>query len=94
MPGNSRRRKFSTRSKQVKGRAVVPPQSPAQSPVLSQPAEPVAVSKPAVPRKSVSVSRATAVPVSYPQIGAELRTIAILSAIMLIVLVVLAKVLA
>lgn len=93
MPGNSRRRgKFSPQSKQGKGRAVSPP-LPAQSPVVSQAVEPVAVSKPAVPRKSVPVSRAAA-PVSYPHVAAELRNIAILSAIMLLVLVVLARVLA
>lgn len=94
MPGNSRRRgKFSPRSKQGKGRAVPPPLR-AQSPVVPQAAEPVAVSKPVVPRKSVPVSRAAAAPVSYPYVATELRNIAILSAIMLLVLVVLAKVLA
>ncbi len=94
MPGNSRRRgKFSPRSNQGKGRAAPPPVL-AQSPVVSQAAEPVAVSKPALPRKNVPVSRAAAAPASYPHVATELRNIAILSAIMLLVLVVLAKVLA
>lgn len=94
MPGNSRRRgKFTPRSNQGKGRAVPPPVL-AQSPVVSQAAKPVAVSKPVVPRKSMPVTRAAAAPPSYPHVAAELRNIAILSAIMLVVLVVLAKVLA
>lgn len=94
MPGNSRRRgKFSPQSKQGKGRSVPPPVR-AQSPVISQAAESVTVPKPVVPRRSMPAPRAAAAPVSYPQIGAELRTIAILSAIMLLVLVVLAMVLA
>lgn len=94
MPGNSRRRgKFSPRSKQRKGRAVPQPLH-TQSPVVSQAAESVAVSNPVVPRKSVSAPRAAAAPASYPHVATELRNIAILSAIMLLVLVVLARVLA
>lgn len=95
MPGNSRRRrgKYSPQSKQGKGRSSPPPLR-AQSPAVAQAAEPVAVSNLAVPRKSVPVPKAKAAPVSYPYIATELRTIAILSAIMLLVLVVLARVLA
>ncbi len=95
MPGKSRRRqgKYSPQSKQRKGRSSPPPVR-AQSPAVAQADEPVFASNLQAPAKSVPAPKAEAAAVSYPYIAAELRTIAILSAIMLLVLVVLAWVLA
>lgn len=94
MPGKSRRSrgKYSIQSKKKKGRPRRPTML-AQQPAAAQ--VPEAASSPQVPVPSVEVPTPMAKPalVRYPYIATELRTIAILAGVMLIVLIVLALVL-
>lgn len=87
MTGKSRRGrgKYSTPSKKRKGRPNRPAML-AQQPAVAQTQEPVSSPDGPVPSASVSAPMAKPSAVQYPYIATELRTIAILGAIMLIVL--------
>ena len=91
MPDKSRRRKGtpSVQSKKKKSR-LIRSTTLAPQPAVAQTGEPAA--KPSVSVPSVKVPAPVAKPtaVRYPYIAAELRTIAILAGLMLILLVVLA----
>ncbi|MFC2013694.1 hypothetical protein ACFLU8_02295 [Chloroflexota bacterium] len=93
MPGKSQHGKHKlSRSKRGKGRKEVPA-IPTQQPVVIQTSEPVSPSEvSAAPSKSVPVAVATPVADRYPYIATELRRIAILAGVMLVILVILALV--
>lgn len=94
MPSKSRhsRRKYSIQSKRKKGRPSHPTLLTQQS-AVAQTHEPAPPPKVSVPSASVPTPMAKPAAARYPYIAAELRTIAILAGIMLIILTVLALVL-
>ena len=93
MPGKSRRKrgKYSIQSKK-KGRPSRP-RLLVQQPAVAQTREPVPSPDISAPSASVTAPTAKPIAVQYPYIATELRTIGILTGIMVIILVVLALVL-
>ncbi len=94
MPDKSRRRqgKYSFQSKKRKGKPKRPTML-AQQPAVAQIHEPVSSPNVSVPSATVPTPMSKPASIRYPYIATELRTIGILTGIMLIVLVVLALVL-
>lgn len=94
MPGKSRRGKgkYSFQSKKKKG-MLSHPATLTQQPAITQIHEPVSSPNVSVPPASMPTPMTKSAAVWYPYIATELRTIAILAGIMLIVLIVLALVL-
>jgi hypothetical protein len=96
MPGKSRHGKgkhfhYSKKSKALRrqGAAATVSQATAGTPEIPRPAAPAAV--PATPKAAVSTAKATVNP--YPYIASELRRIAILGGIIIVILIVLSIVL-
>ncbi len=91
MPGKSRRKRGKHLPQRRKENRISRSAMPVQQPIASVREQPVA--QPSVPPPPPAVPKVTKTIARYSHIAAELRTIGILTALMLIILIVLALVL-